>query len=174
MSRCRRREAGSVVSSPTEQVISSASYTIQNHSGPSWLMDEQFCFSKVRAAGGVVMLCKIIQRAEQLLPKENTLCHRLCICYHVFKQDFLQKHLFVCVTLTGMYVITNHCYRQGEAVVNMLKLSARKSLKISEIVQYLYNSRLGRKVMGKIKLQIAKTVAFGTTKSEPQVHQQLH
>lgn len=29
------------------------------------------------------MLCKIIQRAEQLLPKEKTLYHRLCLFLHV-------------------------------------------------------------------------------------------
>jgi len=81
-----------------------------------------FVFSKVRAAGGVVMLCKILQRAKQLLPKEKTLYRRLCIFYHVFwsRPSCRIACLFVS-SFTGTYVVTKHLSKPGEAVINMLK-----------------------------------------------------
>lgn len=68
-----------------------------------------FVFSEVGAAGGVVMLCTIIQRAEQLLPKEKTLYHRLSVFYRVLlsRTSCRITCLFVSC-FTGTYAITNH------------------------------------------------------------------
>lgn len=81
-----------------------------------------FVFSEVGAAGGVVVLCKIIQREEQLLPREKTLYHRLCVFYHVLlsRTSCRITCLFVSC-FTGTYVITNHLSNPGEAVINMLQ-----------------------------------------------------